>query len=59
MIGGLSQIRCLSQENYENLVSECTKYCSKLLKKQDQVQYLLMACQMFNNPFLSDPQRVQ
>jgi hypothetical protein len=44
------RLTCLSEENYDTLVSNITSYCSKILKKNEQCQVLLSCCFLFTNP---------
>lgn len=43
-------LHCLSDENYDILLSNITSYCSKILKKNEQCQILLSCCYLFTNP---------
>lgn len=51
------RLNCLSDENYDTLVSNITSYCSKILKKNEQCQILLSCCYLFTNP-LADVNRI-
>jgi len=51
------RLGCLSEENYDTLVSNITSYCSKILKKNEQCQILLSCCYLFTNP-LADVNRI-
>ncbi|EGR30479.1 vacuolar sorting protein, putative [Ichthyophthirius multifiliis] len=49
IIGTLSNITCLGDENYDTLATNTTQYSSKLLKKQDQVISILNCAHLFFN----------
>lgn len=44
------RLSCLTNENYDILLSNITSYCSKILKKNEQCQVLLSCCFLFTNP---------
>lgn len=51
------KLNCLSEENYDTIVSNITSYCSKILKKNEQCQILLSCCYLFTNS-LADVNRI-
>ena len=57
IINSCMRLNCLSDENYDTLVSNITSYCSKILKKNEQCQILLSCCYLFTNP-LADVNRI-
>lgn len=50
IINSCLRLHCLSDENYDILLSNITSYCSKILKKNEQCQILLSCCYLFTNP---------
>ena len=50
IINSCMRLTCLSEENYDTLVSNITSYCSKILKKNEQCAILLSCCYLFTNP---------
>lgn len=50
IINSCLTLHCLSNENYDILLSNITSYCSKILKKNEQCQILLSCCYLFTNP---------
>lgn len=50
IINSCLTLNCLSDENYDILLSNITSYCSKILKKNEQCQILLSCCYLFTNP---------
>lgn len=50
IINHCMKLSCLSDENYDTLVSNIISYCSKILKKNEQCQILLSCCFLFVNP---------
>lgn len=49
------RLHCLSDENYDIVLSNITSYCSKILKKNEQCQILLSCCFLFTNPQVNVP----
>lgn len=49
IINACMRLNCLTNENYDILLSNITSYCSKILKKNEQCQVLLSCCFLFTN----------
>ena len=47
------KINCLSDENYDTLVTNIVSLCSKIIKKQEQCKILLSCCYLFTNPLVN------
>ena len=51
------RLNCLSEENYDTLVTNIITFCSKIMKKNEQCAILLSCCFLFTNP-QAEPQRI-
>ena len=50
IINSCMRLSCLSEENYDTLVTNIITFCSKILKKNEQCAILLSCCFLFTNP---------
>lgn len=57
IINSCLRLNCLSEENYDTLVTNIISFCSKVMKKNEQCQILLSCCFLFTNP-LADSNRI-
>ena len=53
IINSCMKINCLSDENYDTLVTNIVSLCSKIIKKQEQCKILLSCCYLFTNPLVN------
>lgn len=49
IINSCLRLNCLSDENYDTLVTNIISFCSKIMKKNEQCQILLSCCFLFTN----------
>jgi hypothetical protein len=52
IINSCLKLHCLSEENYDTLVTNIISFCSKIMKKNEQCQILLSCCFLFTNPLV-------
>lgn len=57
IINSCLRLNCLSEENYDTLVTNIISFCSKIMKKNEQCIILLSCCFLFTNA-LADPNRI-
>ena len=57
IINSCMRLSCLSEENYDTLVTNIITFCSKVMKKNEQCQILLSCCYLFTNP-QAEPHRI-
>ena len=49
IIGTFVNLECVSEENFDILVSNAVGFCTKILKKNEQCTTLMQASHLFHN----------
>ena len=49
------RLNCVSEDNYDTLVSNIYSYCSKIIKKSEQCKIVLYCCYLYTNPLVPLP----
>ncbi len=49
IIGAFVNLECVSDENYDILVSNAVGFCTKILKKNEQCSTLMQAAHLFHS----------